>query len=281
LYQLLLGAWPAELTGVASPDPAKISAFAARIEAAMIKSLRESKLRSTWASPDTPYEEAVLEFVRDALEVSRPFLGVFLPFQERIARLGVRNSLVQTVLKLTLPGIPDFYQGAELWDLSLVDPDNRRPVDYQMRIEELERIAPLLELDRAGAMLDMLEHWHDGRIKLAVIATLLAYRREHPDPFEHGRYEPLSATGCKAEQVCAFTRNYEGDALMVAAARFPSRLESDPDLNGTEISCPPTADRTDWRDLLCGHLVKCHGEAVDAAAVLRYLPIAMLVPADG
>jgi (1->4)-alpha-D-glucan 1-alpha-D-glucosylmutase len=282
-YQLLLGAWPPELTGSASPDPGQMRSWLERIEGAMIKSLREAKLRSTWTSPDTAYEEAVLEFVREALEVSRPnaFLGVFMPFQERIARLGIRNSLVQTTLKLTSPGMPDFYQGAELWDLSLVDPDNRRPVDYQMRIEELERITPLLELDRAGAMLDMLEHWQDGRIKLAVIATLLAHRRDHLELFEHGRYEPVTATGCKAELICAFTRSCEGDALMVVAARFPSRLEADPDWNGTEIPCPPVDGQTPWRDLLCGHLVEFHGEAVDAAAVLRYLPIAALVPAAG
>jgi (1->4)-alpha-D-glucan 1-alpha-D-glucosylmutase len=281
-YQLLLGAWPAELTGIATLDAEKMSAFVARIEAAMIKSLREAKLRSTWASPDTAYEEAMLDFARDGLEISRPnaFLGVFLPFQERIARLGVHNSLVQTVLKLTLPGMPDFYQGTELWDLSLVDPDNRRPVDYQLRVEQLKRIAPLLESDRAGTMLDMFEHWHDGSIKLAVIATLLAYRRDHPDLFEHGGYEPLPVVGSKAEHVCAFSRNCDGDALMVVAARFPLRLETDPDWNGTEIPWSALSGQTHWRDLLCGHLVEFDSDAVDAAAVLKYLPIAVLIPAE-
>jgi (1->4)-alpha-D-glucan 1-alpha-D-glucosylmutase len=134
-YQLLLGAWPAELTGVESPDAEEVRFFGERIEGAMVKSMREAKLHSTWASPDTAYEEAMLGFVRDALDVSRSnaFLSVFLPFQERVARLGIRNSLVQTTLKLTLPGVPDIYQGAELWDLSLVDPDNRRSVDYNPR----------------------------------------------------------------------------------------------------------------------------------------------------
>jgi (1->4)-alpha-D-glucan 1-alpha-D-glucosylmutase len=282
-YQLLLGAWPAELTGCGHPDPERMSAFVARIEAAMIKSLREAKLRSTWASPDTAYEDAVLSFVREALEVTRPnaFLSVLMPFEKRIARLGVCNSLVQTVLKLTLPGVPDFYQGAELWDLSLVDPDNRRPVDYRIRVEQLERITPLLASDRSGAMLNMLEHWHDGRVKLAVIATLLAFRGDHPNLFEHGGYEPLSATGCKAEQICAFTRSCEDDVLMVVAARFPWRLEADPDWNGTEIPCPVVGGQTLWRDLLCGHLVESHTDVINPAAVLRYLPIAVLVPADG
>ena len=135
-YQLLLGAWPADLTGIEDPDPEKLRAFAERLEGAMVKSIREAKLRSTWASPNTAYEEAVLSFVRDALDVSRPnaFLSA-LSCRSRNAwrELGVRNSLVQTALKLTLPGMPDIYQGAELWDLSLVDPDNRRPVDYGKR----------------------------------------------------------------------------------------------------------------------------------------------------
>jgi (1->4)-alpha-D-glucan 1-alpha-D-glucosylmutase len=256
-------------------------AFAERIEGAIIKSLREAKLRSTWASPDTAYEEAMLEFARDALEISRPnaFLGVFLPFQERIARLGVHNSLVQTVLKLTLPGMPDFYQGSELWDLSLVDPDNRRPVDYELRVEQLERVTSLLELDPARTMSGLVEHWRDGCIKLAVISTLLAYRREHPDLFEQGGYEPLSATGCKAEHVCAFTRSCKGDALIVAAARFPLRLEADPDWNGTEIATPVLGGQTRWRDLLSGQQIELH-EAIDVRTVLKFLPVAVLAPAN-
>src|SRR5207237_4102778 len=134
--------------------------FAERLERAMVKSIREAKLRSVWASPNTTYEEAMLGFVRDALDVSRPnaFLGAFLPFQEHVARLGIRNSLVQTVLKLTLPGMPDIYQGAELWDLSLVDPDNRRPVDYRTRIDLVKQIAASLERNRHTAILDMLEN---------------------------------------------------------------------------------------------------------------------------
>jgi len=112
-YQLLLGAWPAELTGVDSLDPKKLRSFTERTEGVMVKSMREAQLPSTWASPDMAYEEAMLGFVRDALEISRPnaFLNAFLPFQQRIARLGSRNSVVQTTLKLTLPGVADVYQG--------------------------------------------------------------------------------------------------------------------------------------------------------------------------
>ncbi|MGC2204033.1 MAG: malto-oligosyltrehalose synthase, partial [Stellaceae bacterium] len=181
-YQLLLGSWPAELTGIENPDPEQLRSFGERLEAAMVKSMREAKLHSTWASPNAAYEEAMLGFVRDALDLSRPnaFLNAFLPFQERVAQLGIRNSLVQTALKLTLPGMPDIYQGAELWDLSLVDPDNRRPVDYETRSQLLEEVAASLERNTQTAMLDLLQDWRNGRVKLAVIATLLAYRRKRP-----------------------------------------------------------------------------------------------------
>ena len=248
----------------------------------MVKSLREAKLRSTWDSPNATYEEAMLGFVRDALDNARPnaFLTAFLPFQERIARLAVRNSLVKTVLKLTLPGMPDFYQGAELWDLSLVDPDNRRPVDYAKRIELLEEVAALLERNRHTAILDMLEDWRDGRIKLAVIAILLAHRRDRPKLFAEGRYEPLIATGPRADQICAFARCHEEDALVVAAARFPVRCQAEPDWTGTEIPWPRAlGGQTHWRDLFSGRVVERLGEGIGAAAAMGDMPVAVLVPA--
>ena len=140
----------------------------------MRKSLREAKLRTTWAMPDEEYERGTLAFVEAALDPSRSgaFLTLFRPFAERVARLGVGNSLVQTVLKLTLPGMPDFYQGSELWDLNLVDPDNRRPVDYPLREKALAEVTDALARDRCGTVRRLAEAWPDGRIKLAVIATL-------------------------------------------------------------------------------------------------------------
>jgi len=282
-YQLLLGSWPAQLTGIGNPDAEKLRAFCRRVEGAMVKSMREGKLRSTWDSPDAAYEEAMLGFVRDALDASRPnaFLGAFLPFQERVARLGVRNSLVQTALKLTVPGIPDIYQGAELWDLSLVDPDNRRPVDYRARTALLQDITEALERNRR-AVLDMLEAWRDGRVKLAVIAALLAYRRERPKLFAQGGYEPLIATGPRADQICAFVRRQEEDELVVTAARFPARCEEDCDWTGTEVPWPRgVAGQTHWEDLLCGRVFERCGDTVEVNAVLQEMPVAVFVPASG
>jgi (1->4)-alpha-D-glucan 1-alpha-D-glucosylmutase len=248
-YQLLLGAWPAELTGRTDLDPDAVAAFTERLEGAMVKSMREAKLHSTWASPNPAYEDAMLGLVRAALDTRGPnaLLDSFLPFQERIAKLGVSNSLVQTALKLTLPGMPDIYQGAELWDLSLVDPDNRRPVDYATR----ERL-----LAESQAMPGMLENWRDGRVKLALTAALLAERRKHPLLFADGGYAPLVVSGPKADQVCAFARTHEASALLVIAARFPARLKADPDWAGTEVAWPEIDPASPLRDLLTGRVIE-------------------------
>ena len=150
-YQMLIGSWPVELLG-SSPDAEGLAAYAERINGALIKSLREAKAHSTWAAPNPAYEEAMLGLAGLALDPARSaaFLGAFLPFAERVARLGAQNSLAQTVLKLTLPGVPDIYQGTELWDLSLVDPDNRRPVDYALRQRLLEEILETARRRPAG-----------------------------------------------------------------------------------------------------------------------------------
>jgi (1->4)-alpha-D-glucan 1-alpha-D-glucosylmutase len=161
----------------------------------------------------------------------------------------------------------------------LVDPDNRRQVDYRTRIELIEAVAELLVRNRPAAILDMLEDWHDGRIKLAVIATLLAHRRDSPKLFAQGRYEPLIATGARADQICAFARYDEDNALVVAAARFPVRSEAEPDWTGTEVPWPQAASgETHWRGLLDGRVLERRGEGVGVTAVLGGMPVAVLVP---
>jgi (1->4)-alpha-D-glucan 1-alpha-D-glucosylmutase len=251
------------------------------MEGAVLKSMREAKRHTTWAAPNTAYEEGMLGFVREALDPNRSaaFLDAFLPFQERIARLGFRNSLVQTALKLTLPGMPDIYQGTELWDLSLVDPDNRRPVDYGLRTGLLEEVSAALARDRGGTAAAMLEGWHDGRLKLALTATLLAHRREHPALYAEGAYEPVAASGPKADHLCAFARGHGEDALLVVAARFPARLEAEPGWGDTKLAWPQAAaGATHWRDLLSGRVVERRGGAAAAGALVGEQPVAVLAP---
>jgi (1->4)-alpha-D-glucan 1-alpha-D-glucosylmutase len=195
-----------------------------------------------------------------------------------VARLGFRNSLVQTALKLTLPGMPDIYQGCELWDLSLVDPDNRRPVDYDLRRRVLEETGAGMARDRRAAMQGMLEGWRDGRAKLALTAELLAYRRERPALFAEGGYEPLTATGTKADHLCAFLRSHGDDRLLVVVSRFPVRLELDRSWGDTTIPLPQAGSVAGWRDLLTGRSVGTGVGTLAAEEALADLPVAVLVP---
>jgi (1->4)-alpha-D-glucan 1-alpha-D-glucosylmutase len=280
-YQLLIGSWPPALAGGSVPDAAALAEYAGRIEGAMLKSLREAKLRTTWAAPDTAYEDTVLGFVRQALDPERSatFLAAFLPFQQRIARLGVQNSLVQTALKLTAPGVPDLYQGAELWDFSLVDPDNRRPVDFALCARLLDEVTATLAADRATALSAMLETWQDGRIKLALIATVLRFRAESPALFSGGSYEPLAVAGDDAECVCAYLRRLDAAALLVAVQRFPLRCEAGP-VRASIAAGPAGSDSSGaWRDLLSGRRFTAAEGGLAAAELFATLPAALLVPA--
>ena len=250
-YQTLVGSWPLEMPS--------LDEYKMRLKGAMTKAMREAKVHTTWAAPNTAYEDAVLGFIDAALdlEASRSFFDAFLPFIEHVGRLGMQNSLVQTTLKLTVPGLPDLYQGTELWDFSLVDPDNRRPVDYARRIELLDQLGPN-------------PPWNDGSAKLFVTCRLLQLRAARPELFEKGDYEPLIATGDRADCVCAFGRRYENQCVTVAVARFPARRDADPDWRGTRIPLP-------WspRNIFTGAECPVENGCADAKAVFEHWPVAV------
>jgi (1->4)-alpha-D-glucan 1-alpha-D-glucosylmutase len=274
-YQLMLAAWPAELSHGAVPNAEDADAFRTRVEGAMVKTLREAKLHTTWAAPDAAYEEAVLQFVRNALDVSRsnPFLDAFTSFQSKVAAFGVHNSLVQTVLKLTVPGVPDIYQGADLWDFSLVDPDNRRPVDFVMREMLLAKSQTAASGEDFAALM---ENWHDGRIKLALAAALLALREKSPALFAEGSYDALTATGDAADRICAFVRQ-AGDAhMIVAVALYPSQGIGEAAFAGTVIGLPEeNAGR--WKNIFDGREIIAGDGGIAAADLFRALPVAVLI----
>jgi (1->4)-alpha-D-glucan 1-alpha-D-glucosylmutase len=205
-YQALVGAWP---YAVAPPGYAGIEEYAARLDAYMLKAAREAKQHTSWAAPNAEYESALSEFVRRCLEpsLSGPFLDDVCAFVDAIAPAGAVNGLAQVLLKLASPGVPDVYQGTELWDLSLVDPDNRGPVDYALRERSLS----------GGAADDLLRSWRDGRVKQHLIRCALALRSERPELFAAGDYVPLEAEGPHAERVVAFARTRD-DAVLVAVA---------------------------------------------------------------
>ncbi len=278
-YQLLVGTWPVDLLDEVS-EGAPLDDYVARLKATMVKSMREAKVRSTWAAPDEDYEGAMLSFIEDALDPSgsTAFFDSILPFVQQIARLGAHNSLVQTVLKLTSPGVPDIYQGSELWDLSMVDPDNRRPVDYGERERLLAEVGEALAGDRAGAIATFMRGWRDGRLKLAAIAALLGYRRSHGALFASGSYEAVTAEGPEADQVCAFLREHEDQPMLTAVLRFPARLEANALSDETLLPLPEALRTTGWTDLLSG-ATHAEGASLKAAALFAVAPVAVLVPA--
>ncbi|MDA9421985.1 MULTISPECIES: malto-oligosyltrehalose synthase [Bradyrhizobium] len=206
LYQTLLGAWPLE-------EPAD-TAFVERIQAYALKAAREGKEETSWLNPHETYESGIRDFIEKILDPARSaeFVDALQTLARRVALLGTLNSLSQLTLKATLPGVPDFYQGTEFWDLSLVDPDNRRPVDFAARDAALTSLeAP----DWSG----LIKSWPDGRLKLAWTRHLLKLRSEVADIFAQGDYQPLEVRGAHADHVIAFARRHGRAAAIVVVGR--------------------------------------------------------------
>lgn len=222
LYQTLVGAWP-----FCATEDEEFTVFRSRMKEYMLKAMREAKVHTSWISPDSLREDAVMYFVDSILTESRHnnFLNDFFSFQKMTAACGIFNSLAQTLLKITSPGIPDVYQGNELWDFSLVDPDNRRQIDFGLRkqmlheLEQKEADAGLLQVAR-----EVVATRNDGRIKLHLTAKALNFRRDNRELFETGRYLPLTVAGALQDHVCAFERSINDSSIMVVVPRFCSRL---------------------------------------------------------
>jgi (1->4)-alpha-D-glucan 1-alpha-D-glucosylmutase len=231
-YQALAGVWPLDLSGDVRSAP---DGLVARMREYMIKAVREAKVHTSWLTTNPAYEEALERFVERTLSGpgAARFLDAMLPFQRRLAVAGALNSLAQLTLKMGSPGVPDFYQGSELWDLTLVDPDNRRPIDFERRaacLDEVDRVLALAPEPRARALGEMLEQWRDGRIKLLVTAAGLRLRQEMPDVFPWGAYLPLTTEVTVPADAAAFARlgtadaGAARDAVLFVAPRLCSAL---------------------------------------------------------
>jgi (1->4)-alpha-D-glucan 1-alpha-D-glucosylmutase len=294
LYQTLVGAWPAELTGRERPDPERLERFRDRIADYMVKVLREAKRTSSWLNPNEAHEAAVVAFVRKLLDARQPnpFLADFVAFQERIAVLGVVNSLSQLLIKTTAPGVPDFYQGSELWDLNLVDPDNRRPVDFNRRRESLNRLQDDLSAaptDFAEKAAELLRSWQDGRIKQYLLWQLLQLRRDNADLFLNGSYVPLVTAGDRHEHVCAFARERDGRSVLVAAPRLvaklyegaPAAASTDSIWADTVMVCPPADRLPRYRSVLINDIVEAESRdgvhLLSMGGLFENFPVAVLV----
>ena len=284
-YQALLGAWPAEHTE--EPD----AEFVSRMRQYMQKATKEAKAHTSWIHPLEEYDAAVSEFVRRTLTGShaKRFLRLFVPFQQRIARLGMLNSLSQVALKIACPGVPDFYQGTELWDLNLVDPDNRRPVDYERRRQLLEQMEPLLNgRSVASGVREMLNHWPDGRIKLYLTAAGLRWRRRFPALFLEGEYIPLAVEGEKQQHLVAFARTSGDQSLLVLVPRLVAGLLAGQEplpvgneiWRDTRIVQDPAIGKPGYRNLFTREVLQPESQgdrtAISVGQVLRLCPVGLL-----
>jgi (1->4)-alpha-D-glucan 1-alpha-D-glucosylmutase len=287
-YQALIGIWPAELRGPIRLAPRDIIE---RLQSYMIKSVKEAKLHTSWLTPNQDYEAAVTSFVEAALTDPR-FLEAFLPFQWRVAISGMINSLAQVTLKAGSPGAADFYQGSELWDLSLVDPDNRRPVDFEQRRRMLTDVDRLLSMDadgRAPAIAERLAAWQDGGIKLAVTAAGLRLRRERPELFLSGEYLPLVTEATVGASLVAFARTRGDEVVLFVAPRFSATLIDDQHpmpvgvdrWKTTRVLLPPSMAKRTFQHVLTGATitpVMTDSQAwVFAGQLFETVPVGMLV----
>ncbi len=273
LYQTLVGCWPLDL-GADAAGP--LGEFAQRILGWREKSLREAKLQTSWSAPDPAFEKANADFVRAILDPARSaeFMRRMVDFVERLAPAGICNSLVQSVLRCTAPGIPDLFQGTELWDFSLVDPDNRRPVDFALRGEFLDRDAEPL-----------FGEWRDGRVKLSLIKRLLALRAARPDCFEAGDFRPLETRGTRAGHVVVFSRSANDQAVIVAVPRLcvQACMAQKAPLPAAEfwgdgaIALPAELQGRSWRNVLDPRMMTV--SALDFAALFADFPAAVLITA--
>jgi (1->4)-alpha-D-glucan 1-alpha-D-glucosylmutase len=274
LYETLVAAWPLDLE---PGDTQGVQEFAERVAAWHVKAIREAKLVSEWAAPNEAYEAACRDFLFATLDAARPARLVedIAGFAQRLAPAGAINGLAQTVLRMTAPGVPDLYQGADLWDFSLVDPDNRREVDYDRR-------RALLARNQEPASL--LAEWRDGAVKQAVIARTLALRAARPDLFATGQYQPVRVEGPAAEHVIAFARLGDGAAALVAVTRLPAALlgEAAQPLvpqarwQDTALSMPESLAGSGWRNALNGAGPAPGGARIQAAVLFSTLPVAIL-----
>ncbi|MBB4814211.1 (1-_4)-alpha-D-glucan 1-alpha-D-glucosylmutase [Pseudomonas rhodesiae] len=275
LYQVLVGSWPLDL------DPgASLETYQQRLWQWQQKALREAKLQSSWSAPNEAYEQAVEAFLSRLLltEAGRPLRTAIAAAAQAIAPAGALNGLAQTLLRMTVPGVPDLYQGAEFWDFSLVDPDNRRPVGFNARQQALNTPPGTDQL---------LTHWHDGRIKQALIAQVLGLRSAQPELFRHGSYTPLEVLGQHADRVVAFSREHQGKQLVVVVPRWshallengvqpliPAQVWGD-----TRVKLPFAASTQNWKGLFQTGAVTPNKELLISTALGEF-PVNVFINSD-
>jgi (1->4)-alpha-D-glucan 1-alpha-D-glucosylmutase len=283
-YQSLVGVWP-----FAPLDKDGRAALTERLGDYMVRVVREAKVHSSSVSPHEPWERAVRHFVESVLlpATSGDFLPAFQSFVEPLLKLGVWTSLGEVLIKSTAPGVPDFYQGNELWDLSLMDPDNRRPVDFALRERLLRELLFEAEDDALALIKRLLATPADGRLKMFVTQRALVTRRAQHVVFERGAYAPIEVLGQQADRVVSFARVHEKKTFVVACGRFLSGVKAhertpvgEPVWGSTRLWLPPGHESTLFRDAFTGLEWLAEGGSLRMCDVFAHLPLALLESVD-
>jgi (1->4)-alpha-D-glucan 1-alpha-D-glucosylmutase len=280
LYQTLVGAWPA---GDQANNPPE--RFIGRIREYMLKAVREAKEKTSWGNQNKRYEDAVSKFV-DGVLGSQGFRDDFIPFQRKISHFGMLNSLSQTLIKLSVPGVPDTYQGNESWEFNLVDPDNRRSVDYELRRQVLAEFAALCKNgcdEQSTYARELATKMDDGRIKAYLIWKTLNLRKQHPDLFELGEYVPLDTTGDYAKHLFAFARRHKEQTLIVLTPRLCVQLlRGEPRMPSGEevwhdVQIKIPGNPAHFRNLFTGENFVAEGGKLLAKHLFQNFPVALLL----
>jgi (1->4)-alpha-D-glucan 1-alpha-D-glucosylmutase len=276
IYQMLVGAFPF--------DHSELDSFRDRLKDYVIKAIREAKVHTAWLRPNPTYEDACTRFVESILDPSNqnPFLQEFLPFQKQVEHYGIFNSLAQTLLKTASPGIPDFYQGTELWELSMVDPDNRRPVNFEQRKSYLQTIQQQAQTDILGLIDDLLATKEDGRIKLFLTIQVLKARTQYVEVFNQGDYLPLEVSGELQNHIIAFARRSGERTIVAIAPRFLTSLIKPGEYPlgeqvwaNSQLQLPANSPSS-WKNLISEQPIQTSG-VLQIGEALKHFPVALLV----
>jgi len=277
LYQTLVGIWPD-----APMDSSRRDDFIKRIQSYMDKAVKEAKVHTSWMNANAEHDRALSEFLAAILKEGTEFVADLERFQGRIARAGMLNSLSQTILKIAAPGVPDFYQGTELWALNLVDPDNRRPVDYVQRCAMLKKIREAARRDPLATTRHLLKDMRNGAIKMYLINRAMEFRRENPALFMRGDYIPLKVTGPRANHLVAFARVHDSKRVIVVCGRFFTPLSEAPPLPVDPKAWADTfiefeaGSPSAMTDLITGRSISSIGGRLAVGEAFAQMPVAML-----
>ena len=280
IYQTLLGLWPR--------DESDLPSICARLQEYVVKAIREAKINTRWAEPNQAHEGAISKFIERILDSQNhpKFLCSVARFQEQIGYAGMINTLGQTLLKIACPGVPDFYQGSELWDFHLVDPDNRNPIDFSVRIKALQDLVNATSANPTNIAGELLAAWPDGRLKMYLIWKALGYRHNHPALFREGEFIPLEVVGPKSEHVIAFLRRQGKDQVIAIIPRWVAKIQANFDASatadfwkGTNLLLP-RGSPISWREVFTTSATRAKSDGgkqwLAVGDSLKNFPIALL-----